>query len=100
MTYDKKSAPYHRKDISAEVRKAKRLLRHRARQGAYATVAFFLSCASVVPFAKGFPLHNHWEPLGRLFVCLSMGMLVVFVIFVGRVFNAWLFVREMEKIDE
>jgi hypothetical protein len=39
----------------------------------YATVALCLSCAAVVPFSKGEPLHAYAEPFGRLLVYLSMG---------------------------
>jgi len=100
MTHIKKSVGYHRKDKTAEVRLARRLFQQRTKQGAYATAAFLMSCGVVTPFLKGFPLDTYWVPVGRNLLLLPMFLLVPFVIFVGRVFNAWLFVREMEKIDE
>ena len=65
----------------------------------YAGIALALSCAAVVPFAKGHSLHAHAEPFGRLFVYLSMGLLVVLVICGGIALNSWLYVRDLEKSD-
>ena|ERR1017187_567605 len=93
-------AQHRRKDVSATVRGAKRLVRHRTKWAIYTTAAFLLSCASVVPFFRGFPLHAYWESFGKFFLLLSMSLLLPFVFFAGRAINAWFFVREVEKIDE
>jgi hypothetical protein len=63
----------------------------------YATAAFALSCASVTPFAKGFPLHAYAEPFGRLLVYLSMALLLPFVACVGIAINSWFFLRALKK---
>lgn len=71
-----------------------RLWRKRA---VFATAALCLSCAAVVPFSKGEPLHAHAEPFGRLLVYLSMGLLVLFVICVGIAVNSWIHLRDLMK---
>jgi hypothetical protein len=86
-------------DLKEMRQSAKQLLRLRRKQAINATAAFFLSCASVTPFLEGHSLHTHWESFGKYLVLLSMGLLIVFIFFVGRAYNAWLFVRDVEKID-
>jgi protein-S-isoprenylcysteine O-methyltransferase Ste14 len=97
MTQDTASAPYRRKDFTAAIHAARNLQRLQTKRAIYATAAFLFSCACVVPFSKGFPLHSYAEPLGRLFVYSSMVSLVVCVIFVGIASNTWFNVRNMEK---
>ena len=100
MVYDIDSDPDGMEDKAAAKEDARHLLRIRSKWAIYATVAFFLSCVSLVPFLAGFPLHAYWESLGKFFLLLSMTLLLPFVAFIGRAINAWLFVRDMEKIDE
>ena len=81
-----------------EVRKyAGRRIRLWRRRSLYSAVALLLSCASVVPFSKGYSLHAHSEPFGRLLVYLSMAMLVVFVLCTGFFYSAWQALRDVEK---
>ena len=63
----------------------------------YSSAALLLSCASVIPFSNGHSLHAHSEPFGRLFVYLSMAMLVVFVLCIGFFYSAWQALRDVEK---
>jgi len=63
----------------------------------YATVALCLSCAAVVPFSKGEPLHAYAEPFGRLLVYLSMGLLIPFGICVGIAISSWVHLRDLMK---
>jgi len=100
MIYDLDSPQDSKEDIAAAKEDARKLLRQRTKWAIYATVAIFLSCVSVVPFLYGYPLHTYWESFGKFFLLLSMGMLLVFVFFTGTAFNAWFFVREVEKIEE
>jgi hypothetical protein len=79
---------------------AKRKMHRAIKQSLYATAAFVLISTTVALFTEGFPLHSYWKPIGRPLICLWDVMLVVFVIFVGRAFNAWICVREMERIEE
>jgi len=67
------------------------------RRSIYSTVALLLSCASVDPFLKGHPLHEHWESFGKYLVLLSMAMLVVFVLCTGFFYSAWQALRDAEK---
>jgi len=55
----------------------------------YSTVALLLSCASVYPFLKGHPLHEHWESFGIYLVLLSMALLAAFVSCTGFFYSAW-----------
>ncbi|MGB8479991.1 MAG: hypothetical protein WCE63_14345 [Acidobacteriaceae bacterium] len=63
----------------------------------YATAAFFLSCAAVSLFLKGFPLHVYWESFGRYLLLLSMALLLPFVACVGIAINSWFFSRALKK---
>ncbi len=63
----------------------------------YTTMAFVLSCASVVPFSKGQPLHAYAEPFGRILVYLTMALFVWLVISVGAAINSWFFLRALKK---
>ena len=100
MIYDMDSLPASKEEIKGAKEDARRFLRARTKWAIYGSAAFLLSCASVVPFSKGFPLHDHAEPFGRILVYLSMTLLIPFVITVGLAINAWFFVRAMEKIEE
>ncbi len=100
MVYDLDSPPDSVEEMAAAKEEAKKLLRYRTKWALYATVTFFLSCAAVVPFLMGFPLHSHWESFGKFFLLLSMTLLLPFVAHTGRAINAWFFVRDVEKIGE
>lgn len=65
----------------------------------YATAAFFLSCASVVPFLYGHPLHSHWDSFGKYLVLLSMALLIPFAVSVGIAIDSWFFLRSVKKIQ-
>jgi len=97
--YDMDEPPLREEELMEMRQSAEQLLRLRRRQAVYATAAFFLSCASVTPFLEGHSLHTHWESFGKYLVLLSMGLLLVFIFYVGRAYNAWLFVRDVGKID-
>lgn len=91
--------PLSKHELAKARESAKQLLRHRMRQAIYAMAVFFASCASVSPFLEGHPLHRYWESFGKYLVLLSMGLLIPFLIYVGRAITAWLFVRDVQKID-
>ena len=78
---------------------SERIYRTRLRQAIYGTIIFLSSCTAVSLFLKGSLLPSYWDTLGKYFLLLTMGLLTPFVICVGRAFNAWLFVREMKKLD-
>jgi uncharacterized membrane protein len=91
--------PLSKHELTKAKQNAKRLLRSRTKQAAYATAVFFLSCAAVSLFLVGHSLHVYWDAFGKYLVLLSMGLLIPFLIYVGRAISAWLFVRDIEKID-
>ena len=97
--YDMDERPLSKHELAKARQSAKLLLRRRTKQAIYAVVVFFLSCASVAPFLEGHFLHAYWESFGKYLVLLSMGLLIPFLIYVGRAITAWLFVRDVEKID-
>jgi hypothetical protein len=97
MTRNSASAPYRRRDLATAVNAGKKLQKLWTKRAIFATVAFCLSCASVVPFLDGFPLHAYWETVGKYLVLISMGLLVPFVILVGIAIQIWFNVRSMEK---
>jgi hypothetical protein len=79
---------------------ARRLYRTSYRKAIYATLAFFLSCCSVVPFLYGHRLHVYWDVFGKYLVLLSMALLLPCVIFNGIAVNTWIYKRNMESIQE
>jgi len=88
-------------DSEEELAEAKENARRRfevwRRRSLYSTVLLLLSCASVVPFSKGHSLHVYAEPLGRLLVYLSMGMLLVFLYCTGLFYGAWQCLRDLKS---
>ncbi len=85
------------KDIVEIKKLAADFLRRRGKNALFATVAFFLSCAAVTLFLVGFPLHTYWESFGRYLLLLTMGLLPVFVVYVGLLWSAWVYRRDIEK---
>ncbi len=65
------------------------------RRSFYSALALLLSCALVIPFLAGHPLHAYWESLGKYLVVLSMVLLVVFVYCTGLFYSAWQALREV-----
>ncbi len=66
----------------------------------YSTLAFFLSCALVVPFLAGHSLHTHWDSFGKYIVLLSMALLLPFVACACIVVNAWKMLHDLKKSEE
>lgn len=88
------------KDEVAEIRaNAKQFLRKQNRRALIATGTFVASCASVAPFLAGNPLHRYWETIGKYLLLVSMGLLVPFLVCVGWAWNAWIYVRDLRKLD-
>ena len=96
--YNMDEAPLSAEELAAARQDAREVLQLWKRRAVYATVAFFLSCASVTPFSKGHSLHAHAEPFGRILVLLSMGLLIPFVICIGITISSWMHVRDLEKL--
>ena len=65
-----------------------------------ATGAFVASCVLVAPFLAGSPLHCYWDAIGKYILLLSMGLLIPFVVCVGWAWSAWIYVRDLRKLDE
>lgn len=100
MIYDMETPPASKEEIEQAKQDARRYLWVRTKRAIYAAVVFFLSCASVVPFLYGHPLHTYWESFGKYLLLVSMGVLIPFVALAGSAINAWFFVREVEKTEE
>jgi hypothetical protein len=83
-------------DIEEAKENARDRLRLWKRRAAYSALAFFLSCASVVPFLEGHSLRAYWH-LGKNLVLLSMGMLIPFVFCTTVVFGAYSCLRDLER---
>jgi hypothetical protein len=56
-----------------------------------------LSCASVVPFSKGYSLHAHAEPFGRVLVWLTVGFFLLFVYCLCMIIVRWMSLRDVLK---
>jgi hypothetical protein len=85
------------KDIAEIKEQAADYLRRRRKNALCVTVAFFLTCAVVTLFLAGFPLHAYWDSLGRYILLLTMGLLPVFVVYVGLLWSAWIYRRDIER---
>jgi hypothetical protein len=83
-------------DIEEAKENARERLRIWKRRAIYSTLAFFLSCASVIPFLEGHSLHAYWY-LGKNLVLLSMGMLIPFVFCTVVLFGAYSCLRDLER---
>ena len=97
MTRNSTNVPYRRKDFTAAIHVARRSQQLQTKRAIYAAIAFALSCASVIPFSAGFPLHGYWGNFGKYLVLISMGLLVPCVVLIGIALQTWLNVRNMEK---
>jgi hypothetical protein len=84
------------KQIEAHVHK---VLARRKKWATIATVAFVVSCAAVWPFLAGNPLHRYWDTLGVFFLFVAMVLLVPFALSLGWALNAWIFARDVKRID-
>jgi hypothetical protein len=83
-------------DIEEAKENARERLRVWKRRAIYSALAFFLSCASVIPFLEGHSLHAYWY-LGKNLVLLSMGMLIPFVLCTVVLFGAYSCLRDLER---
>jgi hypothetical protein len=90
-------APLSKKEILEIRKRATEFLRRRRRNTVYATIAFVFSCAAVTLFFVGFPLHTYWESFGRYLLLLTTGLLPVFVVYVGLLWSAWVYRRDIER---
>ena len=89
--------PLTASEISEIRNAAGNYLRSRTRKALVACAAFLLCCGLVTVFLEGFPLHRFFYTWGRLSLLLTMGMLPVTVIYVGLLWNAWVYRRNIEK---
>ncbi len=56
------------------------------------------SIAAVVPFLRGYPLHDQWDALGKKVLLLTMLLFVVFVYTAGITYTLWGDLRGVKKI--
>jgi hypothetical protein len=95
--YNMDEPPPSKEERAGAKQDAVEYLRLWKKRALYATVAFFLSCAAVVPFSNGQSLHAYAEPFGRILVYLTMALFAWLVISVGVAINSWLFLRALKK---
>jgi len=97
--FNPNEGPLTREELAAAIAAARKMAWVRTRRALFASIAFFLSCASVIPFLEGHSLHAYWQSVGRYLVLLSMGLLIPFVICLGMAMNWWFYLRSLEKIE-
>jgi len=68
-------------------------LRKWKRGTAWLGIALAASIVSVVPFSKGYPLHEHAESAGKFLVYLSMILLTAFMWAGATTYNFWRYLR-------
>jgi len=95
--YDLDQPAPSKEELAGAKQDAEQDLRLWKKRALYSTLAFFLSCASVIPFSKGHSLHAYAEPFGRILVYLSMALLLPFVACVGIATSSWSFLRNLKK---
>jgi hypothetical protein len=64
---------------------------------AWVGIALAASIISVVPFSKGYPLHEHAESVGKFLVYLSMILLTAFVWAGATTYNFWRYLRDTKE---
>jgi hypothetical protein len=79
MIFDECEGPPSKEEREGAKHDAEEYLQLWRKRALYATVAFFLSCASVSPFLYGRPLHAYWESFGKYLLLLTMALLIPFV---------------------
>lgn len=97
MIFDKVEAPPTDEERAGAKQDAEEYLRLWKKRALYATVALFLSCASMSVFLDGHPLHVYWESFGKYLVLLSMALLFPFVICAAIAIDSWFFLRALRK---
>lgn len=97
MTLDIEDAPSNEEVASAE-RTARERIRTWRRLTLYSTIALVLSCATVVPFSDGEPLHAYWEPFGTIAVYFSMALFLVLVYCCALWWGAWSILRDLQRV--
>lgn len=95
MIFDVHEVPLSEEEIAEATKDAEETLRLWRKRAYYAIGAFFMSCASVVPFSKGQSLHAYAEPFGRLSVYLTLALMIPCGICVGVAINSWLLLRSV-----
>ena len=88
--------PFTDTELAAVKQSAMLRVRLCTKRTVYSAIGLFMSCASVVPFLAGHSLHTHWEPIGRLLVYLSLGLVVVFVYCAGLLWGACNALRKLD----
>jgi hypothetical protein len=97
MIFDTPEIPPSEAELIEARQDAEAILRLWKTRAIFFTTAFILSCASVIPFSKGQPLHAHAEPFGRILVYTSMGLLIPFGISTGIAISSWMHLRDLMK---
>jgi len=87
-----------RQDQEQEQRIDRRLRKWRART-IILGVALLASIAGVVPFLYGYPLHGHWDAIGKKILLLSMCLLLVFIYTAGTTYTLWSYLRALKNIN-
>jgi hypothetical protein len=97
--FDLDAAPLSKEEVAAVLRAAREFAHVWKKRALYSTAAFFLSCASVVPFLYGHSLHAYWNSFGKYLVLLSMALLIPFGICVSIAINSWFYLRSLRKTE-
>ncbi len=84
-------------DLEAEIAQK---LRNWKRATMCLGVALFASVAAVVPFLDGHSLHDHWDPVGKNVVLLSMFLLPAFCYAAGTAYNMHCYLGDVRKINQ
>lgn len=89
--------PLSEEDIKAVKQHAMDRVHMWRKRAILAMVAFFLSCAAVIPFSAGHALNSQWESLGKYLVLLSMMLLPIFVCCAALWWVAWRALCDVDK---
>jgi Na+/melibiose symporter-like transporter len=98
-TEDDDDFSYTTEELPELKRNAEQRLRLSAKRLIVSGLAFFLSCAAIIPFLYGHSLHEYWGTFGMYLLFLSLALLFPFVMCVAMTFTAWIFLRNWQKKD-
>lgn len=59
-----------------------------------------VNIGSVVPFLNGYPLHDHWDAVGKKLLLLSMGLLVACMYSAGTTYNFWTYLKAIRNTHD
>ena len=86
-----------RQDDEQEVRLTQRVRKWK-RGSTLLGIALVATIVATVPFLYGYPLHNHWDDIGKKLLLVSMCLLCMFMYAAATTYNLWSYLKAIKEI--